>query len=177
MKASGELGAAHSNAPRWHTRGTFWKQIRSLPAGSTAGAKTGEAHRVGARMATRGGGSTTHSSDEIESWTVYQVAMWLYGLGSNSEPLPKKLEEKQLSEKYVSAYKRGQTLCQEECQFGDGQTEIWQLQLKEAARMVISRQAHPLSAPHPDPPLPTLHPSSAASQKRLRCHTGRSTES
>ena len=175
MKASGELGAAHSNAPRWHTRGTFWKQIRSLPAGSTAGAKTGEAHRVGARMATRGGGSTTHSSDEIESWTVYQVAMWLYGLAS--EPMPAKL--KQLSEKHVLAlaYKRGQTLCPESCRLGDGQTEIWRLQLKEAARMVISRQAHPLSAPHPDPPLPTLHPSSAASQKGLRCHTGRSTES
>ena len=117
-------------------------------------------------MATRGGGSTTHSSDEMESWTVYQVAMWLYGLASEypTEPMPAKL--KQLSEKHVLAlaYKRGQTLCPEAYRLGDGQDEIWRLQLKEAARMVISRQAHPLSAPHPDTPLTTLHPSSAASQ-------------
>ena len=125
-----------------------------------ARAKTDVAHR--ARMSTGGGASTTHSSDEFESWTVYQVAMWLYGLASNSETMPKKLEEiqeMQLSEKYVSAYKRGQTLCQEECQFGDGQTEIWQLQLKEAARMVISRQAHtPFPLRTQTPPCPHFTP-------------------
>ena len=149
-------------------------------AGSTAGAKTGEAHRVGARMATRGGGSTTHSSDEMESWTVYQVAMWLYGLASNSETMPKKLEEiqeMQLSEKYVSAYNRGQTLCQEACQFWDGQTEIWQLQLIEAARMVISRQAHTPFRSAPRPPLAHTSPLQRCISKGLRCHTGRSTES